>query len=228
LRGVRMRAMSICAGAWLSGVAQPPTEVTMGGGGRMSRLDELLQVALPEVSRRGSAMVATIVRLRDGCTADDVARSVGLTNRYAVERLLRQEGLPSCAKLVGWISVLGWVLVCEDDSTSLCQLALSQGRDPAGYYRSVKRITGISWLQLRRWGWGWVVAELGRQCTGPRMGMARRPAVEARTSPCPAGVWIRGGDCLLHGSHRRPGARTGLAWGILLGCADLAPRAYRS
>jgi hypothetical protein len=168
----------------------------------MPELDELLRLALPELSRQGNAVVTAIVGMHaEEWTVDELAKSLGLSNRYAVERLLRREGLPSCAKLLGWVRILEWVLACEDDAASLCHLALSDGGDPAARYRTVKRITGLSWSQVRRGGSVGMTSELASQCDGTKGRCFAGGAGEKWRRLCPAGKWIRRGDCLLHGSE---------------------------
>jgi hypothetical protein len=78
-----------------------------------------------------------------------------------------REGLPRLERLAGWIRVLGWVLAAELSDQALSQRELSNGRDPAIAYRTVKRVTGLPWGTVRRLGAAWVLLQLRDTCRTP-------------------------------------------------------------
>jgi len=56
-------------------------------------------------------------------SADSLASSLGLRNRYQLARLLRSEGLPRYDVLTGWVSLLYWRLEAERTNSTLVELA---------------------------------------------------------------------------------------------------------
>ena len=107
-------------------------------------------------------------------TAEQVAPHLGLHNRFELGRLLRREGLPALHYLAGWASVLKWLEGAESTGCSLCQLAFRARKDPATCYRTVKRITGLPWLEIRRRGSAWVVQQFMAQCQGRQTRLPQR------------------------------------------------------
>ena len=47
-------------------------------------------------------------------------------------------------------------------------------KDPATCYRTVKRITGLRWLEIRRRGSAWVVQQFMAQCQGRQSRLPQR------------------------------------------------------
>jgi hypothetical protein len=82
-------------------------------------------------------------------TAQQVARNLGLPNRFQLARMLKREGLPPLHELAGWASVLAWVDRVERTGCSLCQLAFRARKDPAACYRTVRRVTGERWQVIK-------------------------------------------------------------------------------
>ena len=119
----------------------------------------------PDLSLRCRAVVEAVL-LSGGSigTAGRVAPHLGLHDRFALRRLLKSEGLPSLHVLAAWASVLTWLERAESTGSSLCQLAFRAHRDPATCYRTVKRITGLPWLEIRQRGSAWVVQKFMGQC----------------------------------------------------------------
>lgn len=124
--------------------------------------------ALFWISRPARTVVDSIVEQRGfaGLT-DCLARRIGVANRHLLNRVLRADGLPSCTKLSAWIRILFWVSEFESSGASLTQQALSAGRDPAVYFRTVRRVTGCDWRVVRYRGSDWVLLELLGQCRIP-------------------------------------------------------------
>ena len=90
-------------------------------------------------------------------TAREVAPHLGFRNRFELARLLKRERLPPLHDLAGWASVLAWLERAECSGCSLCHIAFRERKDPATCYRTVKRITGLRWRQLRMRGSAWAV-----------------------------------------------------------------------
>jgi len=99
-------------------------------------------------------------------SAQAVARTLGLKNRFSLARLLRREGVPPLHRLAGWATVLSWVIAAEQTGVSLCWLAFRSRRHPSACYRLVREVTGMSWESVRARGSAWVqhrlLAELRR------------------------------------------------------------------
>jgi hypothetical protein len=73
-------------------------------------------------------------------------------------------GLPPLHRLSGWITLLQWTWDRAENEVSLSQAALRAGREPAACYRLVRRITGMSWTNVRTAGPDWVVARFLEEC----------------------------------------------------------------
>ncbi len=121
----------------------------------------------PDLSLPSRAVVEAVLLIGGSVgTAADVAPLLGLQNRFELGRLLKREGLPALHCLAGWANVLAWVERAESTGCSLCQIAFRARKDPATCYRTVKRITGLHWLEIRRRGSAWVLHEFIAHCRG--------------------------------------------------------------
>jgi len=116
----------------------------------ISTLTSLLHASLPDLSLKARAVIDALF-LSGGSigTAHDVASRLGLRNRFELARLLKAEGLLPLHDLAAWASVLDWVQHAEGTGCSLCQLAFRARKDPATCYRTVKRVTGLHWHELK-------------------------------------------------------------------------------
>ena len=131
-----------------------------------------LRPALTPLSRA----IVEAVCLAEGTigSADTVAHSLGLKNRFTLARLLKRERLPPLHRLAEWATVLSWVTAAEERGVSLCWLAFRARRHPSACYRLVREVTGLCWDQVRKHGSVWVQQRLLREL---RRGRAiRRPA----------------------------------------------------
>src|SRR5437879_2823992 len=104
----------------------------------------------PDLSLRSRAIVEAVL-LSGGSigTAQHVAPRLGLRNRFELARFLKREGLPPLHQLAAWASVLAWLECAERTGCSLCWLAFRARKDPAACYRTVRRVTGLAWMDLR-------------------------------------------------------------------------------
>ncbi len=100
---------------------------------------------------RDPTVVALLWELGAGIrtSADHLAAAVGLSNRFALSRLLSRYRLPSLTDLRGCLRVLQWLRTWETDRVPLSHQALKNGEDPAAWYRTVKRVTGQDWSELK-------------------------------------------------------------------------------
>jgi hypothetical protein len=134
----------------------------------MHSIESLLLAALPRMSREGQKAVTMLAR---SCGAvartDEIAEILGLRNRHALMRLLRDEGLPSYRELAGWIQVLAWQLEWENEHTSLARQASNVGRYAGSVYRTVRRVTGADWGEVQARGSHWVLLQLLARCVTP-------------------------------------------------------------
>ena len=150
-------------------------------------LTNLLQTALPGLSRVGRAVVSTLA-CRNGATASahELAVSVGLRDRHQLARRLRRDGLPPLERLTGWTRVLHWILEATSDDTSLRQLARGEHLDPAVAYRLVRRVTGQRWSEARRAGLRVALLQLRNQCAVPIVRAGLRPQKPPHPSAQPS------------------------------------------
>jgi hypothetical protein len=121
----------------------------------------LVNCAMPRVSLCSTRVVRALIASR-GVTghAHAFARSVGLRNRDQLRRVLAADGLPCLEDLAGWIRVLGWLIDAETSGVALSRGALWAGKDPTSCYRTVKRLTGASWGEVRLRGSTWLLLQL--------------------------------------------------------------------
>ena len=139
----------------------------------------------PDLSLRSRAVVEAVFLCGGSIgTAQQVAPHLGLHNRFELARFLKREGLPPLHDLAAWASVLTWVDRNELTGCSLCQLAFRARRDPAVCYRTVKRITGLQWHDLKRKGLAWVVERFVARC-GTNDASPSEPRSHLRPRPLP-------------------------------------------
>jgi len=116
----------------------------------MTQLEVLILGAAPWISPRSRAVIRRLVAAGGRFAgADAFARSVDIPNRFQLTRLLSREGLPTLERLAAWVRLMGWSLEWEVRGRSLCDQALKPGRSPAGYYRTVEDLAGLTWRVVR-------------------------------------------------------------------------------
>ncbi|HWC73279.1 MAG TPA: hypothetical protein VG454_05010 [Gemmatimonadales bacterium] len=120
----------------------------------------IIRTLRPNLPLLASAVVEAIM-LTEGAigSADQVARRLGLPNRFKLARLLKQSGLPPLHRLAEWATLESWVTAAERDNLSLCHIAFRAKRHPSACYRLVKEITGRGWEEVRTLGSSWVQME---------------------------------------------------------------------
>ncbi|SRR5712692_128357 len=128
-------------------------------------LQHQLGVALPNLSFQARAIVDAL-QLGGGriASATRVAQLLGLSSRFALGRMLRRDGLPGLRELAAWISIFGWVIVAERSKASLFAIATHSGRTPAVCYRTVRRLTGLTWVKVKARGFRWVLRVFVLKC----------------------------------------------------------------
>lgn len=116
-----------------------------------------IRAARPSLSLFPRAIVEAVL-LTEGSigSTENIARCLGLRNRFQLARLLKQERVPSLHQVGAWATILSWVLAAERDGASLCHLAFRAHRHPSACYRLVKEKTGLRWDQVRARGSTWV------------------------------------------------------------------------
>ena len=136
----------------------------------MDQITVLVCSTLHWVSPTGRAVIAALADCGGAFgTAPFLASRLGFRDRHQLARLLAYEDLPPLQELAAWIRVLGWLLEWEQRGTALCRLALRRGADPAAYYHTVNRLTGLSWSEVRGRGVAWVLWQLREQCEAARV-----------------------------------------------------------
>lgn len=123
-------------------------------------LSTLVECVIPRVSPASVRIVRALIGARGHFgRADLFSRSVGLRNRDQLRRILWADGLPCLEDLAGWIRVLGWVLDAESAGLAVSRSALNLGEYPCSRYRTVKRLTGKNWGEVRLLGADWVLVQ---------------------------------------------------------------------
>ncbi len=118
-----------------------------------------------------------------GRDADAFAGSLGYRDRHHLARQLKREGLLPLQELAAWVRILWWVSECEGERMALGRLALVGAHDPAVWYKTVERITGLSWPRALEAGCAFLVLRLREQCTPPSQ--TRRPRRRSKDVPAP-------------------------------------------
>jgi hypothetical protein len=145
----------------------------------MDVVHTLIVCSLDWVSPATREVIDAVVAHR-GCLgrdADAFAERLGYRDRHQLARQIKREGLPPLQELAGWVRVLGWVSECQDERMALGRLALVGAHDPAAWYRTVERVTGLSWSRALEAGCALLVLRLREQCSPPR-----RPSRRGRRS----------------------------------------------
>lgn len=125
-----------------------------------------LHSVLPTLSQRTRVILDALLT-GDGSMGSvrAAAERMGLRNRFALARLLRADGLPPPRELADWVRMLLWVTDYERRPVSLFRLAIRYHRSPAVCYRTVKRLTGLRWTDVRARGVSWVLRTFLHRCT---------------------------------------------------------------
>jgi hypothetical protein len=161
-------------------------------GGDVTALQLRLYRAFPHLTFRTRAILDALLLTSAGIgSAGRVARLVGLPSRFALGRMMRREGLPGLRELADWVSVLEWVSAAERTKASLFALATRSHKSPAVAYRVVKRLTGLTWAQLKARGSPWLL----------RLFVGRCQALCSK-SLCGPSLRCSSGNHLLHRHHR--------------------------
>ncbi|SRR6266480_1763250 len=115
-------------------------------------------------------------------TAQFFAARLGLRDRHQLARVLTREGLPPLEELAAWVRAIAWVMHSEQYRTPLYRLAKHAQLDPATCYRSVRRLTGANWGDVRERGVAWMLQQLRDRCPKRHYGdsSSRAPNASAR------------------------------------------------
>jgi hypothetical protein len=68
--------------------------------------------------------------------------------------------MPALVDLAGWVKTLLWTVEWEIHHRALSNGALRDAADPAVRYRTVERVTGRPWSEVRYLGTAWLVMQL--------------------------------------------------------------------
>jgi hypothetical protein len=118
---------------------------------------------------RHATLRALIAELEHGPRlrrADDLAQKLGLRNRFQLAHLLMRHDLPTLVDLRAILRVVIWVQRWETHGLSLVGQALSEGRDPAAYSKTVRRVAGRPWSEIRMRGTDTVARALAARFRG--------------------------------------------------------------
>jgi hypothetical protein len=143
-------------------------------------LGKMVECVVPRVSPASARVVAALVGTRGFAgRAHLFARSMGFRNRDQLRRALAADGLPCLEDLASWIRLLGWVVDAETLGMALSRGALHSGKDPRSWYRTVHRLTGRPWGEVRALGSGWVLLQMSEAWNETGM-----PAVSSASPAC--------------------------------------------
>jgi len=111
-------------------------------------------------------LVAQELHVNDGkATATQVAESLNLSSRYALARRMRTACGISFVEIRQWLAVDTLLRMYESAEASACAMALSELKDPATFYRLVRRLTGHSWSEVRHNGSAWLMGRFAERCS---------------------------------------------------------------
>src|SRR6266571_5769079 len=84
----------------------------------------LIRTLRPEMTLVPRVVVEAVL-LSEGSIGStrEVARQLGLPNRFKLARMLKQAGLPPLHRLAEWATLESWLRTAEHDGASLCHLA---------------------------------------------------------------------------------------------------------
>lgn len=112
------------------------------------------------------ALIAELGSERHRQRAEVLAKRLGLRNRFHLAHLLSKRKLPSLVSLRAVLRVVTLVHQWETQRASLARQALRNGQDPAAWCKTVRRVTGHRWREIRETGANAVAAELARRFRG--------------------------------------------------------------
>jgi hypothetical protein len=121
----------------------------------------LFDAVLPHSAPTARRVVQHLVAAQ-GAFASAVAlsRELGFRSRHQLSRELTREGMPALEDLAGWVKTLTWTVEWEIHHRALSNAALREAADPAVRYRTVERVTGRPWREVRQLGTGWLIMQL--------------------------------------------------------------------
>lgn len=132
-------------------------------------LATMVQCIVPSLSPVSARALNALIESRGiFLAANGFARSLGLRNRDQLRRILASDHLPCLEDLAGWIRVLGWTLEAERSGVALSASVLNEGKEPGSCYRTVKRLTGRSWGEVRACGSHWVLIQFAASLETPK------------------------------------------------------------
>jgi hypothetical protein len=113
----------------------------------------LIAAVLPGSAPTARKVVARLIVGRGTFgSALTFSRALGFDNRHQLSRELAREGVPALEDLAGWVKTILWTAEWELHHRALSNAALRDAADPAIRYRTVERITGRPWSEVRRLG----------------------------------------------------------------------------
>lgn len=156
----------------------------MASHGRHTHLDDIGQTTHRLIEAVLPRSAPTALRVVDRLIADHgtfgsalvLSRALGFRNRHQLARQLAREGVPALEDLAGWVKTLLWTAEWELHHRALSNAALRDAADPAIRYRTVERVTGRVWSEVRRLGTAWLILQLDTIVRTARDG--------DRTQPC--------------------------------------------
>jgi hypothetical protein len=139
-----------------------------------------IRAARPGMKLRARAVVEAIVLSHGPIgSAEHVARTLGLKNRFQLARLLQENGLPPLHRLTEWVTVLSWIATAEESHVSLCWMAFRSKRHPSACYRLVKKVTGHGWAEVHAKGSVWALRQFLKELKVWGRRVAYHPPVPA-------------------------------------------------
>jgi hypothetical protein len=121
----------------------------------------LIEAVLPRSAPIARKVVAKLIA-GGGTFGSALAfsRALGFRTRHQLSRALAREGLPALEDLAGWVKTILWTAEWELHHRALSNAALRDAADPAIRYRTVERMTGRHWSEVRQLGTTWLIVQL--------------------------------------------------------------------
>lgn len=142
-------------------------------------LETLLLSQLPGVCNRCLALWRILAQAAPHkITGARCAQSLGYRNRYQFLRWLGRHGYPTFLELSDWTRLIAWLHETSRASTPLTRQAWATGVEPSVCYRTVRRLTGLTWESVRIQGLPWWVQRFRVQ-----VGQAVRCRIQAAAHP---------------------------------------------
>lgn len=99
--------------------------------------------------KRANEITPLFQDIRLSLSATSAAKSLGLKSAGALERMLADLSIPPFYSLRDWHYVVQLVDRFSASDTSIAHWSLARGEYPSVYYRFIRRVTRLTWNDVR-------------------------------------------------------------------------------